>query len=321
MRSICTLIVATLLLATSATRTTFAQEAIPDPGDVTIYVIAHASGTDPFWATQLRAVEDAGRHLGINVIFQGPERFSIARQVDLFEAALVAQPDGIAVTISDADAWVAPLERAAREGVPVVAFNVPDFQGRMQYLAYVGMDETVSGERVAERMLPLLESGDRVVVANHQPGLVVLEMRFDGIRRALEAEGIIVDALDVGEDPGTGAELLRSYFERNPDTAGIFTLGPLGSAAAGTFLRETGRVGTVAHGAIDLDPVVIDQIKAGITNFALDQQPYMQGYQAVQLLYLHVMFGLEPPDIDTGQAFITIDNVEAVEALVRAGVR
>ncbi len=75
--------------------------------------------------------------------------------------------------------------------------------------------------------------------------------------------------------------------------------------------------GDVAHGTFDLSQEIIARIKDGTTMFGIDQQPFLQGYGAVQALMLKTRYGISPalPVTPTGPGFVDASNVALVEEL------
>ncbi|MPY58571.1 substrate-binding domain-containing protein [Streptomyces spongiae] len=74
-----------------------------------------------------------------------------------------------------------------------------------------------------------------------------------------------------------------------------------------------------------LDKQVVAAIKDGSLQFAIDQQPYLQGYLAVDSLWLYknngnYMGGGEAPVL-TGPAFIDKSNIAAIEKFAANGTR
>ncbi len=293
--------------------------------EMTFYVIAHAGPGDPFWAVVQRGVQDAGKTLGVRAIFQGPAGYNVPEQVSMFRAAMAAGAAGIATTISDAKAWAEPIREARKRGIPVVAINCKEpveLKGTIPYMAYIGMDEYEAGKMVAQQLLPKLKKGARVVVAIHQAGHVGLEARAKGITEVITKElGGKVEKLDITQDATQAIGILRSYLKANPDTAAIFTLGPLGAIPTIKMLRDDGLKGKVLMASFDLDPTVIQAIKDGICEGTVDQQQYVQGYMAVVELYLHAKFKLNPADYDTGRGYVIAETADVVETLVKQGYR
>ena len=74
----------------------------------------------------------------------------------------------------------------------------------------------------------------------------------------------------------------------------------------------------------DLSEDVINQIKDGTILFAVDQQPYVQGYLGVTGLYLKDINGNDIGGglpINSGPAFVTQDNADAVAKFASQGTR
>ncbi|HHY46604.1 MAG TPA: hypothetical protein GX506_04805 [Firmicutes bacterium] len=124
---------------------------------MTFYVIAHAGPGDPFWAVVQRGVQDAGKLLGVRAIFQGPPTGNIPEQVNMFRAAMAANATGIATTISDPRAWVAPIQVEVSDVVQQLA-------------------------RPSEDLLSLLKGGHYFDIVRH---LLAREVR-DEVKRRIE---------------------------------------------------------------------------------------------------------------------------------------
>jgi simple sugar transport system substrate-binding protein len=96
------------------------------------------------------------------------------------------------------------------------------------------------------------------------------------------------------------------------------TLGPNGANPFYAFMEAAGLgAGDIKHGTFDLGEEIIARIKDGTTMFGIDQQPFLQGYGAVQALMLTVRYGITPalPMTPTGPGFVDASNVAIVEEL------
>jgi len=86
--------------------------------------------------------------------------------------------------------------------------------------------------------------------------------------------------------------------------------------ADGLAVKEMGLDGDIYFGTFDLSSDISAAIKGGTINFAIDQQPFLQGSIPIQALTNYVRYGVMPSSaILTGPAFITKDNIEAVEGM------
>ena len=72
--------------------------------DVRIAFVVHGSASDPYWSVVKRGVDDAAALTGATVEYHAPQVFDVVEQARLMEAAIATKPDGIAVSIADADA-------------------------------------------------------------------------------------------------------------------------------------------------------------------------------------------------------------------------
>jgi simple sugar transport system substrate-binding protein len=125
-------------------------------------------------------------------------------------------------------------------------------------------------------------------------------------------------------DPEDAAQRIRGALARDAAVDGMLMLGPGGAAPALAALRESGRAGRIAVGTFDLTPEVLAAVRDGHLLFAIDQQPYLQGYLAVVLLTKYLDTKAMPGGgqlIRTGPGFVTRENAAAVIALAERGIR
>ena len=298
------------------------------------FIVSHGGAADPFWAVVRRGMEDAARLLSyspeyeIEATYFGPKVASPEEVVKLMDAAIAANPDGIAVTITDPRIVDEVVRRAIEKGIPVIAINVPDMRPepeKIPYMFYVGGDEYLGGVKAAKILLKAAaQKGITIkgaVCAPQEVGHIGLETRCRGFCDVMSDNGIPCEKLQIyGEDPTRSVEILRSYFAAHPETNALFTTGPQGTLPAIQFLKEAGMVGKILHVTYDLDPVTLDAIKSGITLATIVQQQYLQGFLPIVFLTLYNRFLLAPAsDVLTGPAVVDITNVERVEELIKEG--
>ncbi|MBC7109202.1 MAG: sugar ABC transporter substrate-binding protein [Methanomassiliicoccales archaeon] len=286
--------------------------------ELVFYYVPHTGAGDPFWAVQKLGWETACKQLGVKGIFTAPVVFSVQEQVNMLESAIAARPDGIAVTISSDTAFDAPLKKAKELGIPVIAVNIEDYAPPyVPYLAYIGQDEFIVGETLANRVLKEF-TPKRAVIGIHQPGLTCLELRAEGIIRTFAEKGIPIEKIDITPYPTQALEILKAYLKKYPDTDMIFTLGPLGAHPAIDLIIEQGLVGKVRLATCDVSDKILDAIKNDVMICAIAQQPFMQGYLAAVWLYLHVQYGFLPPaKMPTGPTVIDKTNLPIAEKQVQ----
>jgi simple sugar transport system substrate-binding protein len=311
--------------ATEATTTTEGPAVLDPNRSLKIISVQHAlCAWDSFWCTEEDAIRDAAGVLGVEVEILGPDKFDLEKTATLIEQAVAAQPDGIIVTITDADLFREPLLRAIEAGIPVVAFNSgggPEADG-IPYLTLFAQDEYLAGYQAANRLAAAAGDGDHYAVCiNHGVGSYWGDTRCSGFAAAMDELGIPSEVLGIGDDPAESTTIIGDYYAAHPEADIFVTLGPTGANPFYAFVENQGLTAEdVTHGTFDLSPEINEHIRSGLTQFGIDQQPFLQGYNAIQTIVLLLRYGVTPtmPITPTGPGFVTIDNIDTVGAL--AGV-
>ncbi len=306
------LVILVVLLAISSAVT--AQE----PPKYKFVVVAHNVAV-PFWAPVRKGAEDAAAMLNVEVQFTGPTDFNLPRQRDILQAAIASGVDGIATTMPDTEAFDDIVQEALAAGIPILAFNADDDNGR---LAYIGQDNYEAGRAMGRNIIELLPDGGHLLLTLHTAGHLSLEERMAGLRETLDAAGnFTYDVIATTTDLVRATSLVASYYEGHPETVGMFGVEDIAGSAFAQFIDQAGLKGKVFCGGFDLVPDIMLAIKDGRCQFTIDQQPYLQGFQSVLQLYLYKEYALAPTDINTGIAAVKADTVDLVMELAEQGYR
>ena len=91
-----------------------------------IIVITHGQASDPFWSVVKNGVDDAAELMGVEVQYQAPQSFDMVAMKQLIDAAVASQPDGLVVSIPDADALGHSIQAAVAAGIPVISSLILD---------------------------------------------------------------------------------------------------------------------------------------------------------------------------------------------------
>jgi len=243
---------------------------------------------------------------------------TVSTMLSSFQSAVTANTAGIATTVTDATAFVSPINGALQQGIPVVTYNANGASDNpTNGLAYIGQDLLTSGKEVGTRLASLLKKGDTAVGVISQPGSLNIQPRMDGAAAALQAAGMNVMFGSKGFDSGTSStqesqsipQFLQSH---GSSIQGIFAVDGGSTSLLGSSLAKYNLVGKVAAGGFDLEPNTLTAVQQGQVSFTIDQSPYLQGFLPTLYLYLwHLSGGLvSPPATDTGLKFVTKSNVD-----------
>ncbi|HET9147945.1 MAG TPA: LacI family transcriptional regulator, partial [Acetobacteraceae bacterium] len=88
-------------------------------------------------------------------------------------------------------------------------------------------------------------------------------------------------------------------------------------------IQKLGLTRKVYVGSFDLSPGFLQDLASGTATFALDQQPFLQGYLSVVLMANYARYGVIPTvyDMATGPEFVTQKDAKQVIALAKQGIR
>lgn len=289
---------------------------------LTIYYIGMINQNNPFYAIVAKGALDAGKDLGVDVRYLGPEKFDLVKAVEFTETAITAHADGIVIALVDRAAQLPSAKRAADAGIPIaVGEAVPEQkEAGDPFLVYAGSSERLAGERAAQRMLSTRKP-KRAVCAIHESGNAALEARCAGFAAAMQAAGVPVERLATGADAAKVEESLRAYFTGKPDADAFITLTTASVPPALKFINESGRK-DILYGNFGFSPEANTAIQNGTLLFAVDQQPYLRGYVPVWWLVMNIRYKLRPvTDFLTGPFFIDKTNASAILELSKKGYR
>jgi len=286
-------------------------------------VVSHGQASDPFWSVVKNGVDAAATDMRVTVEYQAPGTFDMVAMAQLIDAAVVTAPDGLVVSIPDADALGDSIKAAIAAGIPVISMNSgSDVAEELGILTHVGQTEYEAGYGGGERMAAA--GAVTALCVNQEVGNAALDLRCEGFTDAMTEAGGTVEVLAVDlADPTDSQQKIVAALTANPDIDSILTLGPTGAAPALAALEDEGMLGTINLATFDLSPEVLEAVRDGNMLFAIDQQQYLQGYLPIVLLTLYKenLNTVGSKVLLTGPGFVTKDNAAQVIDLSAAGTR
>jgi len=294
-------------------------------------MVSHGGVGNPFWITVIKGMEDACAILDADCAWLADPVDNVDDMAGYWDDALARNPDGVGTTVPNPEVIRDGVARALEAGIPVIAFNTADpntgTPDALGTLFYIGASEFLGGQSNARRVLAAAAEDGVEIVRGVCPiqevGHSGLEARCAGVRSVFEEFGIEVDGLTTNNDPPSNAAILTDYFTANPDTNAIFVLGPTPAQALHTYFTEAGRAPREVYATThDTSAEIYQMIQEGYLLQAIDQQPYLQGFETIMWLYLNSQFALAPGnDIFTGPGVIDLSNVDQIIELTAAGYR
>ena len=289
-------------------------------GAFTIAVIPKGT-THTFWQSIRAGAEQAGKELGVTVIWRGPlredDRDSQVSEVEGFVSRGVS---GIVLAPLDEAALVQPVNEAVSHKIPVVIFD-SGLKGD-NYVSFVATDNLKGGRLGGERLAESLKGKGKVILLRYAEGHDSTGKREQGFLDAMKTHpGIeVVSSNQYGGADVEGAykkaeSLLSTY--KKPDGSlgidGIFTPNESVSFALLKVLRDNGWAGKVKFVGFDASPNLVAGLRDGGVDGLVVQDPVHMGYLAVKTMVAHLKGQPVEKWIDTGVHVATKDNMDTPE--------
>ena len=299
---------------TSGGTTAAGGSAVPASG-ITIAMITHETPGDTYWDIIKAGANQASAQHGIDLKYSSDPDFT--KQATLVQNAIDSEVDGIAMTAAGPDALIDVVAAAKAANIPVVMFDsgIDDYQ-RLGADMYFGSDEYVAGQALGARIAEL--GGTNTLCVIHQEGSVALEARCKGVGEGVTSENMQVNGTD---DASVNASIVAKLQE-DPSIDWVVTMGAPVALVALEAISTAGSEAQVA--TFDLNLAAAEAIKEGTIAIAIDAQPYLQGYEAVDSLWLFITNGNDLGGgraVLTGPSIVDATNIEKILPFAQNGTR
>jgi len=290
---------------------------VADTPRLRIAMITHEAPGDTFWDRIRKGAEAAAAKDNVELIYSNDPQ--APNQAELIQNAIDQDVDAIASTLSNPSALTPLIQKATEAGIPVVLFNAGgDDWKDTGALMYFGQNESIAGQAVGARLGD--EGAQKAICVVQEQGQVQLEARCDGVVQGFsgQSEKLYVN----GRDMPSVVSDIQAKLAQDSDIDRVVTLGaPIALAAVDAASGAGGNAQVVTF---DLNEDLVAAIEAGDVLWAVDQQPYVQGYEAIDSLWLYlnngnVIGGGEA--VLTGPSFVDETNIEAIAEYAQRGTR
>lgn len=279
--------------------------------------------TASFFAPIEQGAKDAAAQLGVKLRYTGlGATVSPAAMAQVLTPAVDQHPAALAVCNFFPTAEDSIIRSAVSQHIPVVVTNSVSDAAKDGAVGIVGQDDFDAGQAAGKAMI---QAGvKQPLCVNQVPDNPSVTARCDGFAAAFKAAGEQVKVLDLPttqyNDQSAQCTAIQGSLSSDHHIDGILTLAPtLGPCAA----QDAAMVGLqgVKVGTFDISSDVVDNIINGKLLFAVWQQPYLEGYEAVVSAVLHARHGFGPVGtIATGPELVTKANVATVKMALASGI-
>ncbi|MFJ6935078.1 sugar ABC transporter substrate-binding protein [Streptomyces sp. NPDC101132] len=283
----------------------------------TFAMVTHAGDGDTFWDIVQKGAKEAAAKDNINFVYSHDDQAQ--QQAQFVQNAIDQKVDGLIVSLAKPEALKDVVGKAVRAGIPVITVNSGSAQSQ-EYgaLTHIGQDETIAGEAVGTELTK--RGRKKAVCVLHEQGNVGHEQRCAGAEKTFG--GTLENLYVEGTNMPSVQAAVQAKLQADPSVDAVVTLG---APFAATAVKARQAAGSKAEvDTFDLNPQVAAGLKDGSLGFAVDQQPYLQGYEAVDLLWLYrynadVLGGGRP--VLTGPQIVDATDAAKLTEYIQRGTR
>jgi len=294
----------------------------PQPGQLKFIIVADGQLTDPFWAAVERGARRAAANAGVAVSFQAGQTAGATDMSAALDAAVANQPSGLAVAIPNCAGMTTSLQRAQLVNMPIIAIATgSDCAAKLGLLSFIGQIDYQAGLAAGQKLAA--EGSRHTLCVTSDPNNSAFADRCRGVNDALQKAGGQSNLFAINvSNPSAAQQKIQSQVSQDPTIDSILTVDAATAAIAVAAAAHIIRTSPFYVGTFDLSSPVLTAIQNSGLQFAIDSQPYLQGYLAVVWLTLAAQNHETAisPQILTGPSFVTGANVSQIAQAVAAGL-
>jgi ribose transport system substrate-binding protein len=234
-----------------------------------------------FWQSVHAGAAKAAQEYGVDIEWNGPANESDkATQLQIVETMINKRLDGIALAPIDRKALVSVVDRAAREGIPVIIFDSPIDTDT--FVSQVATDNYRGGEIAAQRVGEITGGKGKVVIVAVQIGSASSMAREQGFEEYVKKNlpGIqIVDKRYGDADVAKSLRVAENMLTAYPDLTAMF--GSNESSTVGAAQALKARSSKVKLVGFDSGPTLLADLRSGVIDSLVVQHPFRMGYEAL----------------------------------------
>jgi ABC-type sugar transport system substrate-binding protein len=284
----------------------------PIPAErATIGVMPKLVGIDFFNATE-RGAREAGKELGIELVYDGPVTNDVQQQVQMVETWIAKNYGAIAVAPNDPDAIAPVLEDARAKGIAVVAWDADAAVGARDFFV-----SQCTPESVAKSLMDLVaqNAGEdaKYVILTGSLTAANQNIWMGEMEKYRQANHPNMTNLSETpkvseEDQALATQVTTDILKAYPELDAILAITTVALPGAAEALKNSDRRGQVYLTGVSTPNVMRDYVEQGVvTHFVL--------WDAVDLGYLttHVAVAAAKGELKPGQSTFTAGRLGAVE--------
>lgn len=294
------------------------QEEMPSEDEQLLITAVAAEVGIPYFTTMHCGAQAAADKYNVDLNWTGPAEWDFNKQQPFIDGALALDPDGMIIVPTDPDALITFVQEWMEDGLPVVSVDVT--LSEPVELLGIESNQYSGGVVAAEAMFAATNGEGTYLPVGTTPGSYGANQRVAGFVDRIQELAPGVDIMDTcypHHDATLAAECVSAAIMGEPDLRGVFVATSAPAGGASSAIIEAGKQGEILLTSFDADPQQIQDLKAGVYEAIVAQDPYQMGYMAVETLVQVLTGVVDEADVEqhatVGMAALTQENVDDPE--------
>ncbi len=269
--------------------------------------------THIFWKSVHAGAVKAGRELGVEISWQGPQvENERKQQIEVVQNFVSRGADALVLAPLDETALVPPVKAAAQRGIRTVVIDSGLKDDDIT--SFVATDNRAGGRLGGQRLAAVLNGQGKIILMRYAEGSASTREREEGFLEGLKAAAPGIELLSTNQYGGVTAEsafqAAQNLLNRFGDQVnGIFC--PNESTTFGMLraLKTSGLAGKVKFVGFDASEPLVQGLAAGEIQGLVVQDPLNMGYLGVKTAVAALRGEPVEKRIDTGAKLVTPENM------------
>jgi ribose transport system substrate-binding protein len=241
-----------------------------------------------FWQSVHAGAVKAARETGVEIFWNGPpQETDFNQQIQIVDSMINRGVSAIVLAPIDKKSMVGVVDRAAAAKIPVVIFD--SGIDTENFVSQVATDNYHAGELGADRIAKLLDGQGNIAMVMVQPGAASTMAREQGFKDRIAKVHLgikIVDERYGWADFSKSLAVSENILTAHPEVQALFASNESSTVGAAQALKA--RKSKVKLVGFDSSPQLLEDMKAGVVDSLVIQNPFKMGYEATKAAIDHL---------------------------------
>ncbi|MED3986666.1 autoinducer 2 ABC transporter substrate-binding protein [Peribacillus simplex] len=250
----------------------------------TIAVIPKIDGIPYFNAVE-EGVLEAGKDLGVKVLYTGPPTPSSEKQEEIITKLIEKKVDVIAVSANDPYKLGRVLQKAKSKGIKVITWDSDTNASYRSFFVNM-IDPEIIGRHVMDTLALEMEEKGEFAIMTGSPTAANLNTWIDWIQiqqKEYYPNMKLVEVEYTNEDIHKAYKVTQNLFKKYPGLKGIIGISTVNPPAAAQAVKDAGKIGQVAVVGTSTPNLMNEYLQEGSAQTITLWSPQKLGYLTVSL--------------------------------------